>query len=69
MAQGPYLHKLEGRLEVLHWVHLNSEEFHPHDQADDALYHIGALLFVPQLFQLCHELLLDSREPKKTKDD
>lgn len=44
---GLHLHELEGRLEVLHGVHLNSEEFHPHYQADDALHHIGALLFVP----------------------
>lgn len=68
MAQGPHLHKLEGRLKVLHRVHLNTEELHPHDQADDTLDHIGTLLFVPQLFQLCHEFLLDSREPKKTQE-
>lgn len=58
-----HLHELEGGLEVLHGVHLDAEELDAHDEADGALKHGRALLLLPKLFQLRHELLLHGREP------
>lgn len=60
-----YLHKLERRFEIFHWVHLNAEELDPHNEADSALEHIWALLFLPELLQLCDELLPHRRKPGK----
>lgn len=61
-----HLHELEGGLEVLHGVHLDPEELHAHDEADDALDHVGALLLLPQLLQLRDELLTHRLEPGAT---
>lgn len=61
-----HLHELEGGLEVLHGVHLDPEELHAHDEADDALDHVGALLLLPQLLQLRDELLTHRLEPGET---
>lgn len=44
-----YLHKLKGSFEIFHGVHLNTEEFDPHNEADGALDHIRALLLLPEL--------------------
>lgn len=38
------LHELERSLKVLNGVHLDSEELHAHDEADDALHHMRTLL-------------------------
>lgn len=58
-----YLHELKGRLKVLHGIHFDPEELHAHDETDDALDHVGTLLFVPELFQFCDELLPHSLKP------
>ena len=58
-----YLHELKGGLKVFHGVHLDSEELHAHDEADDALEHVGTLLLLPQLLQLRDELLPHRLEP------
>lgn len=44
-----HLHELKGGLEVLHRIHLDSEELHAHDETDDALNHKGTLLLLSQL--------------------
>lgn len=46
---GDYLHELERGLEVLHGVHLDSEELDPHYEANGALHHVGRLLLVPHV--------------------
>lgn len=61
------LHKLEGSLKVFHRVHFDSEELHAHDEADDALHHVRTLLFLPQLFQLCDELLTHCLKPAQRR--
>lgn len=58
-----YLHELEGGLKVLHGVHLDPEELHAHDETDDTLEDVGTLLLLPQLLQLCDELLPHRLEP------
>lgn len=63
LARWLYLHELEGGLEVLHGVHLDTEELDAHDEADGALDHIGTLLLLTQLLQLSYELLTHRREP------
>ena len=64
-----YLQELEGGLKVFHRVHLDPEELDAHDEADGALYHIGALLLLPQLLQLTKEPLLHHREPGDQEED
>ncbi len=58
-----YLQKLERRFKIFHWVHFNTKELDPHNEADGALDHIRALLFLPELLQLWDELLPHCRKP------
>lgn len=62
-----YLHELKRGFKILDRIHLNSEELDPHDEADGALDYIWTLLFLPQLLQLSHKLLLHSRKPERKK--
>lgn len=61
------LHKLERSLKVFHRVHFDSEELHAHDEADDALHNVRTLLFLPQLLQLCDELLAHCLKPARRR--
>jgi len=61
-----YLHELERSLKILHRIHFDPEELHAHDEADDAVDHVGTLLLQPELLQLCDELLPHSLKPEHT---
>lgn len=61
-----YLHELKRSLKILHRIHFNPEELHAHDETDDALDHIGTLLFLPELLQFCDELLPHCLKPEHT---
>lgn len=64
-----YLHKLKRCLKILNGIHLDSEKLDPHDEADGALDYRRTLLFLPQLLQLSHELLLHGRKPVRKKKE
>jgi len=62
-----YLHELKGGFKLLNGIHLHPEKLHTHYEADGALDHVRALLFLTELLQLTYEPLFNRRKSTKKK--